>query len=418
MPHFRVVGGQPLRGEVAVAGAKNAALKLILAALLTGEEVRLSNVPEIADVARLVELLRALGVKVENSAGGHYTIRADSFTTTELSREHAPKIRVSTLAIGPLLAREGRVTLPHPGGCALGKRPIDLFIEGFTAFGGRAEEGEDELTFTANRLHAARFVFPFVSHTVTEALLMLASRVPGVSTLVNAAMEPEVSQLAEMLRSMGAKIKGDGTPTITIEGVERLAGAAVKVMPDRLEVGSFAALAAATRSELTITHCDPAAVEVPLAHLAKIGVPLEVGRDFVKIRPAGELRALNITTHEYPGFPTDLQAPFTVLLTQAAGESLVHETIFDGRLFYTDKLNTMGAKITLLDPHRAIVRGPTPLRGKHLESPDIRAGLALLVAALAAEGESKIENISQIDRGYERIEERLAALGANIRREE
>lgn len=416
METLRIIGGKPLGGEIAVTGAKNAALKLFAAAALTDREVSFTNVPEIADISRLAEVMRGIGVEVERTGHGKYNITARSFTTTSLSREHAPKIRVSTLLIGPLLAREGRVTLPHPGGCAIGKRPIDVFIEGFTAFGAKVEEGEDALTFTAKTLRPARIVFPFVSHTATEAFMIVAARIPGKTTLVNAAMEPEVAQLADMLRQMGATVTGEGTPVVTVKGVAKLKGASVKVIPDRIEVGAFASLAAATRSDLTIKRCDPATFEVPLAILSRIGVPTEIGKDWIRVKPAKLLRATNVTTHEYPGFPTDIQAPMTVLLTQAEGESLVHETIFEGRLFFTDKLNAMGAKITLLDPHRAIVRGPTPLRGKQVESPDIRAGLALVIAALAAEGESTIGNIYQIDRGYERIEERLRALGADIRR--
>lgn len=416
MDFFRVAGGSPLKGEIEVAGAKNAALKLIAAALLTKEPVEFRNVPDIADIARELAVLEDLGVKTEKTGHGQYTIQAKSFTTTTLSREQAPKIRASVLLIGPLLAREGRVTLPHPGGCAIGKRPIDLFVNGFAAFGAKIEEANDALTFTARALKPARLVFPFVSHTGTEAFMMLAALLPGRSTLVNAAMEPEVGELADFLRAMGAKIKGDGTPIITIDGVKKLKGAKARIMPDRIEVGAFAALAAATRSNITVTRCDPKTVEVPLEILRRIGVPFETGRDSIKFSPAKNLCAVNIATHEYPGFPTDMQAPFTVLLTQAEGEALVHETIFEGRLFFTDKLNAMGARITLLDPHRAIVHGPTPLRGKLLESPDIRAGLALVIAALAAEGESRIENIYQIDRGYERIEERLRAIGADIER--
>lgn len=416
METLRIVGGKPLGGEIAVTGAKNAALKLFAAAALTDREVSFSNVPEIADVARLVEVMRGIGVSVQRTGHGKYSIKASSFTTTGLSREHAPKIRVSTLLIGPLLAREGKVTLPHPGGCAIGKRPIDIFVEGFSAFGAKVEEGEDAITFTAKSLQPARFVFPFVSHTATEAFMIVAAAIPGKTVLVNAAMEPEVVQLADMLRQMGATVAGAGTSIVTVKGTEKPRGAKVKVIPDRIELGAFAALAAATRSDIRITKCDPGTFEVPLATLARIGVPVETGKDWVRVKPWRSLRPANLTTHEYPGFPTDIQAPMTVLLTQANGDSMVHETIFDGRLFFTDKLNSMGAKITLLDPHRAIVHGATPLRGKDVESPDIRAGLALVIAALAAEGESTIGNIYQIDRGYERIEERLRALGADVAR--
>jgi UDP-N-acetylglucosamine 1-carboxyvinyltransferase len=416
METFRIAGGKSLKGEIRVSGAKNAALKLLSAAVLTKEPVFLTNVPEIADIERLILILRDLGVLVERTGHGQYTIEAKNILTTELSRENAPKIRASTLLIGPLLSREGRVTLPHPGGCAIGKRPIDIFIEGFSAFGVEALERDDEMTFNAKKLRPAKFVFPFVSHTATEALLLLAVAIPGKTELINCAMEPEVVELCDLLRQMGAQIAGDGTPIIKVSGVNKFSGAKIKVIPDRIEVGAFAALAAATGSDIAITHCDPETLRVPLKILEKIGVNFAVGKSEIRVRPSRRLLAQNITTHEYPGFPTDIQAPFTVLLTQAEGESLVHETIFDGRLFFTDKLNAMGAKITLLDPHRAIVRGKTALRGKHLESPDIRAGLALVIAALAAEGESVIENVYQIDRGYERIEERLRDLGANIQR--
>ena len=229
-------------------------------------------------------------------------------------------------------------------------------------------------------------------------------------------MEPEIPALAEFLNSCGAKITGGGTPIIIIEGVDRIRGGEISIMPDRIEAGSFAALAAATKSDLWIRGCNPKHLEVPLLMLEKIGVKFEVASDSIHVMPSDDLEAMNITTHEYPGFPTDLQAPFTVLLTQAKGVALVHETIFEGRLFYIEHLNKMGAKIVLSDQHRAVVEGPTPLRGATLESPDIRAGLALLIAALAAKGKSTINNVYQIDRGYERIEERLRAISADIRR--
>ncbi|OGL72643.1 UDP-N-acetylglucosamine 1-carboxyvinyltransferase [Candidatus Uhrbacteria bacterium RIFCSPHIGHO2_02_FULL_57_19] len=416
MARFEIHGGKPLSGEIRVSGAKNAALKFLAAALLTEEEVRLRNVPEIEDIKRMVEIIRELGVQVDHPEPHQYNIRAASLKTSVLSRELAPKIRPSMLLIGPLLVRTGSATLPHPGGCAIGRRPTDLFVHGFRKLGATVEEGVDERIFRAGTLRGGRFVFPTPSVTATEALMIMAVRTSGRTELVNVAMEPEIPALAEFLNSCGAKITGGGTPIIIIEGVDRIRGGEISIMPDRIEAGSFAALAAATKSDLWIRGCNPKHLEVPLLMLEKIGVKFEVASDSIHVMPSDDLEAMNITTHEYPGFPTDLQAPFTVLLTQAKGVALVHETIFEGRLFYIEHLNKMGAKIVLSDQHRAVVEGPTPLRGSTLESPDIRAGLALVIAALAAKGKSTINNVYQIDRGYERIEERLRAISADIRR--
>lgn len=417
MPHFEITGGRPLHGEIAVSGAKNAALKFLVASLLCDAPLTIRNVPDIEDVRRLVEIMKKLGVRVRQSADHHeYTIDARSITTSTLDAVLAPRIRVSTMLVAGLLVRTGKATLPFPGGCAIGRRPIDLFLSGYAAFGAKVQEEEKAIHFSAKRLHPGRFVFPIVSHTVTEALMMLAARVPGESVLVNCAMEPEVVALADMLNSCGAHITGAGTPTITISGVAKLEGGSVEVLPDRIEVGSFLALAAATKSDVTVIGARPEHVDVPIQFLQEMGVPVEVKADRIRVRPWKKLKAVPLITHEYPGFATDLQPAFTVLLTQATGTVLVHETIFEGRLFFTEKLNKMGANSILCDPHRVIIQGPTPLRGTTLESPDIRAGLALLVAALCAQGKSRIENIYQIDRGYERIEERLVKLGADIKR--
>lgn len=413
---FEIHGGKPLKGEIRVSGAKNAALPLIAASLLTEEEVRLARVPVIEDVQRMVEIVRGLGVSIEARGDHQYTIQAQNVKSTALDAALSPKIRASVLLIGPLLVRAGAVTLPYPGGCAIGSRPIDLFISGFKKFGAEVVEGDDAIVFKAKKLAGASFVFPVVSVTGTEALMMFAARVPGESMLTNAAMEPEVVALAEFLNACGAKITGAGTPILRIMGVKRLTGGAATMIPDRIEAGAFAALAAATKSDLIIRDCDPAHLAIPILTLQRIGVPVEVGKDFLHIRPTVKLEAKDLITHEYPGFPTDLQAPYVVLMTQAHGKALIHETIFDGRLFFTEKLNKMGAKITLADPHRAIVEGPAQLRGTTLESPDIRAGLALVIAGLVARGKTTIQNIYQIDRGYEKIEERLRAIGADIKR--
>lgn len=416
MPAFEIFGGKKLKGEIRVSGAKNAALKFMAAALIADGPVDLKNVPEIEDIHRLAEILREIGVTVKQPQPHQYIIDAGTLETGDLPSALAPKIRASLLLIGPLLVRLGRAILPRPGGCAIGKRPIDFFEHGFRAFGADVSEGDDEHIFKAKKLRAARFIFPLPSVTGTEALLMTAVRVPGTTTLINAAMEPEIVALAEFLNACGARISGAGTSVVVIEGVSNLSGGEATMIPDRIEAGSFAALAAATDSDITITGCNPAHLDVPLLVLEKIGVRLDVSKDAIRIKSGGTRAAIHITTHEYPGFPTDLQAPFTVLLTQADGVSRIHETIFDGRLLYTESLKQMGAKVVLANEHVAVVEGPSKLRGKTLESPDIRAGLALVIAALAAKGKSTIGNAYQIDRGYERIEERLRDLGAAIQR--
>jgi len=416
MSKFIIHGGKRLKGEIQVAGSKNSALPMLAASLLTEGTTTLTRVPAIEDIARMVEIMRGLGVDVVSRDQGQYIITAGKFKTNKLSRELAPKIRASLLFLGPLLYRTGAITLPHPGGCALGKRAYDFFINGFRKFGATVHEGDDELIFKCKKLRPARFVFPRISHTATEALMMVAAVTPGESELVNAAMEPEVVALAEHLSRAGARIAGAGTSTITIHGVSVLRAVETEMIPDRIEAGTFAALAAATHSDLWIRGCNTAHLDVPLLMLERIGVKMDVLPDAIHVRPSSKFEAKDITTCEYPGFSTDLQPPFTVLLTQAKGVSLVHETIFDGRLFYTEKLNKMGANITLSDAHRAVVQGPTSLHGSTQESPDMRAGLALIIAALAAKGKSTIENAYQIDRGYEKIEERLRGIGADIQR--
>lgn len=419
MAKFVIEGKQQLKGSIAVEGAKNHALKLIGASVLSNQEMTIERVPDIEDVRRMLEILQAIGARVthDNTAG---IVHIDpSFVKSGTIPENtAGKIRSSTILMGPLLARFGKVDMSYPGGCLLGRRPIDLFLSGFEKMGARIKEGDDRLVIEAKKLKGAHIFMPIVSHTVTEALMMAATLADGTTTIENAAVEPEVGALADYLNKQGAKISGAGSSVITIKGVSKLSAGTVTTIPDRLETATFALLAAATKSNITITDCDPAHVGALWSVFDKMGVPYELSKNSVKIKAAGKktFASVPIRTHEYPGFPTDIQAPFTVLLTQCEGLSLVHETIFEGRLFYTDKLNRMGANIILCDPHRAIVQGPTALRGKHLESPDIRAGIGLIIAGLLAEGTTTIDNIYQVERGYARIEERLSALGARIKR--
>jgi len=416
MEKFIIQGGRRLKGTIKVNGAKNSALKILAATLLTDQDCRVSNIPQIEDIFRLVELLTDIGVKVENKSTGRYLLNAQGIKKSSLSPEIAQKLKGSILMTAPLLVRFGRADFPQPGGCVIGQRPRDIFIDGFKAFGASIKETAKGYALSAKKIKGTKFVFPLISVTATETMILLAVLAKGKTSLVNAACEPEIAVLADFLNKMGAKITGAGTPFIEIEGVNHLKGGECEIMPDRIEGGSFVLLAAAANSPIKVAGIDPKHLEVLWFLLTKAGVNFELGKNFVKIKPTNGFKAVNLKTHEYPGFPTDLQAPFTVLMTQASGLALIHETIFEGRLFYTDVLNQMGAKIIICDPHRVIVQGPTRLFGRHLISPDIRAGIAMVIAALIAKGESVIENIYQIDRGYERIEERLRKLGAEIKR--
>lgn len=414
---YIIRGGKKLNGEIKVGGAKNLALKALAVSFLFKQNIIINNVPDIEDIKQMLEIIKDLGAKIEKINNYKYKISTKNVHKTELSSNLAPKLRASIVLVGPMLARFGEVKLPYPGGCVIGMRPIDIFINGFKALGVKVEELKNGFYFKTKKLKGAKFIFPIISVTATETLMMAAVLAKGKTTLINTACEPEILALANYLNSCGAKISGAGTNIIIIEGVNKLSVINVfNIIPDRIEAGTFAIMAAVTRSNLIIKNCNPAHLEVPLLMLKKIGVNFETGRDYIHMLSSKNLKATNITTHEYPGFITDLQAPFTVLLTQAQGISLIHETIYEGRLFYIDKLNKMGARIILCDPHRAIVNGPTKLYGKRVESPDIRAGMAMIIAALIAKGETEIDNIYQINRGYERIDERLKKLGAEIKK--
>ncbi|OGL65627.1 UDP-N-acetylglucosamine 1-carboxyvinyltransferase [Candidatus Uhrbacteria bacterium RIFCSPLOWO2_01_FULL_47_24] len=417
MSKFVIQGPQELAGEIAVAGAKNAALAAIPAAFLCGGITTLTNVPRIRDVETMLEIVQKLGANVKKD-GHTVTIDPSSTVSHHITPELSGKARSSIMLVGPLLLAFGEVTIGHPGGCIIGRRPIDQFLEGFRALGVKVEDTDEGYKFSASNLKGATYFFPFVSVTATETLMMTAARIAGVTILKNAACEPEVKDLAQYLNRCGAKIEGAGTNTIYIEGVNKLSAGKWEMIPDRLETGMFAVLSAATRSRLRVTNCNPEHVESLLTIFDRMGINYAKGNDWILIEPSKKAYKSpgKVITHEYPGFATDLQPPLTVLLTQAEGLTLVHETIFEGRLFYVDLLNRMGASIILCDPHRALVQGPTNLRGKKIESPDIRAGIAMVIAGLIASGETTLDNIYQIERGYENLDARLAALGAKIER--
>ena len=413
-------GERNLHGTVKVTGAKNAALKAIASSILFGDMVTLSNVPEINDVEKMLHLLKDMGAEVSHIKSGTYNINIPRDFSTELSSSIAKRMRASIVMTGPVLARFGKVSFPHPGGCVIGARPLDLFVAGFEKMGASVTLKENEyMVLAKDGLHGAELFLKNQSVTVTETFMMAGVLAKGETVIKNAAMEPEITDLAEFLNKCGAKISGAGTPTISITGGDLLSGKKheYKTMPDRIEAGSFLVLGALTSRELHITDCNPAHLESPIEILRSAGVSIETSDHEIIVRAPSVLKSVDIKTHEYPGFPTDLQAPMTVFLTQANGESTVFETIFEGRLNYTEALTGMGASITMMDPHRALVRGKTELHGRNLESPDLRAGLAFVIAAIVAKGESVIHNVdTTIDRGYERVDERLRALGVQVLR--
>lgn len=407
---------------MSVSGAKNHALKIFAASVLFSGPVRIGNVPLIEDIFRMSELVSGLGIKVRKTGGHIFEINADTLNKTILDSEIASRFRASVVLIGPLLTRLGRVSLPHPGGCVIGERPIDFFIEGLAKMGANFKNKGNHYFFEAKNLIGADFTFRNPSVTATETLMMAAVFAKGKTVLRNAACEPEVEALAKFLNDGGAKIYGAGAHTMRIDGIGKKNFLKQKnplaVIPDRIETGSFLILGAlaAGPSGIKIKNCEPTHLASLISHLESAGVSIEKGPSWLKVSRTKALKATHLKTREYPGFATDLQAPFVVFLTQAKGESLVHETIFEGRLEYVSDLNRMGAKITLCDPHRALILGPSSLTGREMESPDLRAGLAFVIAALVAKGRSIIHNVYQVDRGYERIEEKLKKLGADIKR--
>jgi len=382
----------------------------------------LKRVPQIEDIKQISDILRHLGAKVKERQGKH-RIAIPVNIKTDLSDDLAKKIRASIVLTGPILARFGRVSFPHPGGCVIGERPIDLFLDGYKKMGAvlRQTSGSYILTVPLGKLKGATIFFRKPSVTATETLMMAAILANGKTIIKNAAREPEIEHLAAFLNTCGARIKGVGTETIEILGTPLLENrdSAYTVLPDRIETGSFLILGALLGEELEIRNCNPIHVETLIETLRAVGVSIEVYKDRLIVRGnphPKKFTSMDIETREYPGFPTDLQAPTVVFLTQTNGASLVFETVFGGRLSYVGDLVRMGARIDVCDTHRIIVRGPVKLYGRELESPDLRAGLAFVIAAIVAKGTSVIHNVYNIDRGYERIEERLQKIGVNIQR--
>ncbi|UMY67079.1 MULTISPECIES: UDP-N-acetylglucosamine 1-carboxyvinyltransferase [unclassified Flavobacterium] len=433
---FKIEGGVPLKGEVTPQGAKNEALQILCAVLLTPEKVTIHNVPDIIDVNKLISLLKSLGVKVEKIGKGSYTFESDEvnvgYLETEAFRKEGGALRGSIMIVGPLLARFGRGYIPKPGGDKIGRRRLDTHFEGFINLGASFRYNREDHFYgveAPNGLTGTDMLLDEASVTGTANIVMAAVLAKGVTTIYNAACEPYLQQLSKMLNSMGAKITGIGSNLLTIEGVERLGGCEHRILPDMIEIGSWIGLAAMTRSEITIKNVSWDNLGLIPNTFRKLGITLEKKGDDIYI-PAHtdgyEVKTdidgsiLTIADAPWPGFTPDLLSIVLVVATQAKGDVLIHQKMFESRLFFVDKLIDMGAKIMLCDPHRAVVIGhdfKSQLKATVMSSPDIRAGIALLIAALSAKGTSTIQNIEQIDRGYEDIENRLKALGARITRE-
>lgn len=426
MERFVIEGGRPLSGTIHPGGSKNEALPVLAACLLTPEPVIVKNLPAIADVAVMLEALEALGCKVERLAEATVRITADNVTDPAVDPALARRIRASILFAGPLLGRLGRVKLPPPGGDVIGRRRLDTHFLGFQALGASFEVGDVYALDAPAGLQGAEIFFDEASVTATENVVMAAALADGQTVLMNAACEPHVQGLCRMLVSMGAEISGIGTNTLRITGARRLHGTTHTIGPDYLEIGSFIGLAAVTNSDLTIEGARPDELRMILHVFNKLGVHPKVEGDRIHVAPDQPLelrRDLHgaiprIDDAPWPAFPTDLMSIAITVATQCKGTVLFFEKMFEGRMFFTDSLIAMGASIILCDPHRIVVVGPSQLYGTQLESPDVRAGMALLIASLAARGRSVMYNVRQIDRGYMAIDEKLRALGASIVRDD
>jgi UDP-N-acetylglucosamine 1-carboxyvinyltransferase len=421
MQKFVITGGVPLSGEVRIAGAKNAVLKMMAAAVLTDELCSLSNVPKISDVAILREVMGDIGFEVRRTNGDGLELQAREATWPFVPLEAAIKMRASFILLGPMLARFGRVILPNPGGDRIGRRPVDLHVAAMEAMGATIvyRNGYYFASAPPDGLRGANVTFPIVTVMGTENALMAATLARGRTVIDNAALEPEIDDLIGMLCSMGARIERTADRRIEIEGVERLRGAAHRVIGDRLEAETFAIAAAVTGGDVTMNGIDPRHLGSFLEVCERMGIGFDAeatGNLRIRGTERGELRAVDVETEPYPGFATDFQAPLSVLLTQAVGSSTIHETIFEDRLDHLRELERMGADVEVLDERRARITGPTPLHGAEVGIADLRAGATLVLAALTASGTSVISGIEHVDRGYEQIEAKLVALGAQINR--
>jgi len=418
MDKLVIRGGNPLLGTVRISGAKNAALPAMAAALLTEDPVVLENIPQVRDIETTRKLLSSMGAEVELGYGRaqhRTTICAKNLTSPEASYELVKTMRASTLVLGPLVARCGKARVSMPGGCAIGTRPIDLHMKGLERLGAKIVQEHGYVEASADRLKGAQIVFDKITVTGTEDLLMAATLAEGETVIENCAREPEVADLADLLNKMGAKIEGAGTATIRITGVSGLHGAKHRIIPDRVEAATFIIAGALTDGDLNVSGCEPKHLDALLEKLEEVGVKTKSKGDSVRVEGSSQLKAADVNTEEYPGFPTDVQAQYMALATQAEGTSVITENIFENRFMHALEMVRMGANIKIEGRH-AIVRGKSPLSGAAVLASDLRASASLVLAALVAEGETIIDRVYHIDRGYENIEEKLRGVGAQIRR--
>lgn len=414
MDKLRITGGRRLQGEVVVSGAKNAALPILCAGLLTADPVHLANVPALNDTNTMLKLLRLMGVRAEQN-GESVTLQANQVDKLEAPYELVKTMRASVLVLGPLLARFGEVRVSLPGGCGIGQRPVDQHIKGMAALGAEIEIEHGFIVARAKRLKGASIRTDMVTVTGTENLLMAAVLAQGCTVLENAAREPEVVDLAELLIKMGADIQGHGTDRIVIQGVERLHGAEHRVIPDRIEAGTFLCAVGAAGGDITLRNVEPSHMGATLDKLTEAGLAIETGPGWIRGAISGRPRAVGARTHEYPGFATDMQAQLMALDSVADGTAVVVETIFENRYMHVQELRRMGADIDI-DGHTAVVRGVPRLSGATVMATDLRASAGLVIAGLVAEGETVIDRVYHLDRGYDRMERKLSALGAQIER--
>jgi UDP-N-acetylglucosamine 1-carboxyvinyltransferase len=421
MDKFQIRGGKPLHGTVTISGAKNSALPAMAAALLTAEPVTLHNVPMVRDIVTMARLLAFMSAKVTTTdfPAADYTIEAATLNGAVAPYELVKTMRASILTLGPAVARAGIAHVSLPGGCSIGARPVDLHVAALAKMGAEISTDHGYIRAKApgnGRLKGAHIIFEKITVTGTENLLMAATLAEGETNLENCAREPEVTDLIHMLRKMGADIRGDDTSTLHVRGVEKLHGASHTVIPDRIEAGTFLVAGAITGGDLTITNCAPAHLGAVIAKLEKVGVPIETpDATTLRVRGATTPAAADVTTEEYPGFATDMQAQYMALATQAEGTSVITETIFENRFLHASEMMRMGANISI-DGRRAVVRGPAKLTGTTVQASDLRASAGLVLAGLVASGETIIDRVYHIDRGYERIVEKLQAVGADIER--
>jgi UDP-N-acetylglucosamine 1-carboxyvinyltransferase len=414
MQKLAILGGKPLHGEVLISGAKNAALPIMCASLLSAEPLQLSNVPDLHDVATMRKLLQQMGVAAEAN-GEELTLHGASVNKLEAPYDMVKTMRASVLVLGPLVARFGEARVSLPGGCAIGSRPVDLHIKGLQAMGAQISIEHGYIHAQAKRLKGARIFFDIVSVTGTENLMMAAALADGVTVLENAAREPEVVDLANCLIAMGANITGAGSDMITVNGVEKLHGAAHRILPDRIESGTFLVAAAATGGNITLRNTSADILDNVLEKLREAGAQLRVEADTIHLEMLGRPKAVNLRTAPYPAFPTDMQAQFMALNTVAEGSAMMVETIFENRFMHVQELRRLGAQIDV-EGNTAVVRGVSHLEGATVMATDLRASASLVIAGLVAQGETVIDRIYHLDRGYAHIESKLSQLGASIRR--